>query len=280
MNSSASRKKILIQIITYTILVFISLTILYPLAITVISAFMPGNLMAFKLNISSKWTLENFNRLINTTLYVTWYRNTLTIALFTMLIQLIIVSLAGYTYSRFRFSGRKNSLKFFLIVQMIPTMAAFTAFYVMGLMINGLDKYWYITLIYIGGGIPMNTWLMRGYFDTVPISLDEAARIEGAGRLRVFWQIILPLVRPMIAVQALWAFMTPFGEYMLARFLLRSSDALTVSVGLQTFVADPRTQKVALFAAGAILVSLPIVILFFVLQKNFVSGLTSGGAKE
>jgi arabinogalactan oligomer/maltooligosaccharide transport system permease protein len=224
--------------------------------------------------------LENFRKLFEDTLYSTWYKNTLIIAFFTMMIQVTIVSLAGYTYSRFRFAGRKQSLKFFLIVQIIPTMAAFTAFYVMALLVDGLDQYWFLTLIYIGGGVPMNTWLMKGYFDTIPISLDEAAKIDGAGRPRVFWQIILPLVRPMIAVQALWAFMTPFGEYMLARFLLRTPGALTVAVGLQTFISEPRTQRVALFAAGAILISLPIVILFFFLQKNFVNGLTSGSSKE
>ena len=125
----------------------------------------------------------------------------------------------------------------------------------------------------------MNTWLMKGYFDTVPIDLDESAKLDGAGHFRIFAQIVTPLVRPMIAVQAVWAFMGPFGDFMLARFLLRSPEKITVAVGLQTFINDARNQRVALFAAGAILISLPIAILFFFLQKNFVSGLTAGGTK-
>ena len=136
-------------------------------------------------------------------------------------------------------------------MQMVPTTAALTAFYVMALLLGALDHGWFLTFLYIGGGIPMNTWLMKRYFDTVPLDLDESAKLDGAGHFRIFWQIVLPLVKPMIAVQALWAFMTPFGEYMLARFLLRSPENYTVAIGLQTFINNPLEQKVALFAAGA-----------------------------
>ena len=133
--------------------------------------------------------------------------------------------------------------------------------------------------LYVGGGIPMNAWLMKGYFDTVPMSLDESAKLDGAGHFRRFWQIVLPLVRPMVAVQALWAFMGPFGDYILSSFLLREKEYFTVAVGLQTFVSNVKNLKIAYFSAGAILIALPICILFFFLQKNFVSGLTSGGDK-
>lgn len=272
-------KRLLNKIATYLFLIFISIIIIYPLLITVTSAFKAGNLLAFRLDFTSEWTLNNFRRLFNETLYLTWYKNTLIVAISVMIIQVTIVTLAGYTYSRYRFTGRKQSLMFFLIIQMVPTMAALTAFYVMALLSKGLDQFWFLTLIYIGGGIPMNTWLMKGYFDTVPIDLDESAKLDGAGHFRIFAQIVTPLVRPMIAVQALWAFMGPFGDFMLARFLLRSPEKITVAVGLQTFINDSRNQRVALFAAGAILISLPIAILFFFLQKNFVSGLTAGGTK-
>lgn len=272
-------KRLLNKIATYAFLIAISIIVIYPLLITVTSAFKAGNLLAFRLDFSSEWTLNNFRRLFNETLYLTWYKNTLIVAISVMIIQVTIVTLAGYTYSRYRFTGRKQSLMFFLIIQMVPTMAALTAFYVMALLSKGLDQFWFLTLIYIGGGIPMNTWLMKGYFDTVPIDLDESAKLDGAGHFRIFAQIVTPLVRPMLAVQALWAFMGPFGDFMLARFLLRSPEKITVAVGLQTFINDARNQRVALFAAGAILISLPIAILFFFLQKNFVSGLTAGGTK-
>ncbi|TPE01453.1 sugar ABC transporter permease [Enterococcus sp. PF-2] len=267
------------KLFTYLFMIALSIVIIYPLLITATSAFKAGNMIAFRLDFDADWTLNNFRRLFNETPYLTWYKNTLIVAVSTMVIQVMIVTLAGYTYSRYRFAGRKSSLMVFLIVQMVPTMSALTAFYVMGLLANGLDSFWFLTLIYIGGGIPMNTWLMKGYFDTVPIDLDESAKLDGAGHLRIFWQIVLPLVKPMVAVQALWAFMGPFGEFLLARFLLRSQERLTVAVGLQTFINDARNQRVALFAAGAILIAVPIAALFFFLQKYFVSGLTSGGTK-
>ncbi|MDT2974136.1 sugar ABC transporter permease [Enterococcus casseliflavus] len=267
------------KLFTYLFMIALSIIIIYPLLITATSAFKAGNMIAFRLDFDADWTLNNFRRLFNETPYLTWYKNTLIVAVSTMIIQVMIVTLAGYTYSRYRFAGRKSSLMAFLIVQMVPTMSALTAFYVMGLLANGLDSFWFLTLIYIGGGIPMNTWLMKGYFDTVPIDLDESAKLDGAGHFRIFWQIVLPLVKPMVAVQALWAFMGPFGEFLLARFLLRSQERLTVAVGLQTFINDPRNQRVALFAAGAILIAVPIAALFFFLQKYFVSGLTSGGTK-
>ncbi|MBC1630060.1 sugar ABC transporter permease [Listeria welshimeri] len=271
--------KFLTQFFTYLFLAVLTIIILYPILITASSAFKPGNIAAFTLEWSDSWTLNNFTRLFNETLYLDWYKNTLIIAVVTMIMQVTIVTLAGYTYSRYRFKGRKNSLVFFLIIQMVPTMAALTAFYVLAMLLGALDQYWFLTLIYIGGGIPMNTWLMKGYFDTVPRDLDESAKLDGAGHFRIFAQIILPLVRPMIAVQALWAFMGPFGDFLLAKFLLRTPENLTIAVGLQTFIANPQQQKVALFAAGAILAALPICLLFFFLQKNFVSGLTAGGTK-
>lgn len=276
---SQKNSRIISRFLTYLFMIVLSIIIIYPILITISSAFKSGNIAAFNLDFNSKWTLLNFSRLFNETLYGSWYKNTLIIAISTMIVQVTVITLAGYTYSRYRFVGRKNSLLFFLIIQMVPTMAALTAFYVMALLLGALDQYWFLTLIYIGGGIPMNTWLMKGYFDTVPIDLDESAKLDGAGHFRIFAQIVLPLVRPMIAVQALWAFMGPFGDYMLAKFLLRSPENLTVAVGLQTFINDSQNQKVSLFAAGAVLIALPISVLFFMLQKNFVSGLLAGGTK-
>ncbi|MEI4326002.1 sugar ABC transporter permease [Streptococcus suis] len=279
MKVSIKTRRILNQTLTYLYLIVLSVIIIYPLLITIMSAFKSGNVVAFKLDSNINFTLDNFSKLFSETLYGTWYLNTLIIALLTMVIQTSIVVLAGYAYSRYNFIARKQSLVFFLIIQMVPTMAALTAFFVMALMLNALNQSWFLIFLYVGGGIPMNAWLMKGYFDTVPISLDESAKLDGAGHFRRFWQIVLPLVRPMIAVQALWAFMGPFGDYILSKFLLREKEFYTVAVGLQTFISDVKNMKIAYFAAGAILIALPISILFFFLQKNFVSGLTSGGDK-
>lgn len=279
MKLSVKFRRRLNHILTYLYLIALSIIIIYPLLITVMSAFKSGNVVAFKLDGSTNFTFDNFLGLFNETLYGTWYLNTLIIATVTMIVQTSIVVLAGYAYSRYNFMARKQSLVFFLIIQMVPTMAALTAFFVMALMLNALNKSWFLIFLYIGGGIPMNAWLMKGYFDTVPISLDESAKLDGAGHFRRLWQIVLPLVRPMIAIQALWAFMGPFGDYILSKFLLREKEFYTVAVGLQTFISDPKNLKISYFAAGSILIALPISILFFFLQKNFVSGLTSGGDK-
>ena len=279
MNSSVKFKRFINHSLTYLYLVVLSIIILYPLLITIMSAFKTGNVVAFKLDTDINFSLENFSRLFSETLYGTWYFNTIIIAVLTMIVQTSIVVLAGYAYSRYNFIARKQSLVFFLIIQMVPTMAALTAFFVMALMLNALNQSWFLIFLYVGGGIPMNAWLMKGYFDTVPMSLDESAKLDGAGHFRRFWQIVLPLVRPMIAVQALWAFMGPFGDYILSSFLLREKEYFTVAVGLQTFVNNVKNMKIAYFSAGAILIALPICILFFFLQKNFVSGLTSGGDK-
>lgn len=279
MKLSVTFRRRLNDILTYLYLIALSIIIIYPLLITVMSAFKSGNLVAFKLDGSTNFTFDNFLGLFNETLYGTWYLNTLIIATITMIVQTSIVVLAGYAYSRYNFMARKQSLVFFLIIQMVPTMAALTAFFVMALMLNALNKSWFLIFLYVGGGIPMNAWLMKGYFDTVPISLDESAKLDGAGHFRRLWQIVLPLVRPMIAIQALWAFMGPFGDFILSKFLLREKEFYTVAVGLQTFISDPKNLKISYFAAGAILIALPISILFFFLQKNFVSGLTSGGDK-
>lgn len=278
-SGSIKRGRFFKKFFTYFYMVTLSVVILYPLLITCLTAFKDSEVQAFTLNFTGPWTLNNFSELFSATLYGRWYLNTLVISFFTMVIQVAVVTLAGYTYSRYNFAGKKWSLTFFLVVQMVPMMAALTAFYVLGMLINGLDHYWYLTLIYIGGGIPMNTWLMKGYFDTVPYDFDESAKLDGAGNFTIFWKIVMPLVKPMIAVQALWAFMGPFGDFMTAKYLLREDANLTVAVGLQQFIQDPKDQQVALFAAGAILIAVPICALFFYLQKYFVTGLTAGGAK-
>ena len=126
----------------------------------------------------------------------------------------------------------------------------------------------------------MNAWLMKGYFDTVPISLDESAKLDGAGHFRRFWQIVLPLVRPMIAVQALWAFMGPFGDYILSKFLLRDEVNYTVAVGLQTFISDQKNQKIAFFCSRCYFDrGSNLYLILLPTKKNFVSGLTAGGDK-
>lgn len=276
---SQKLNRIFTKTITYIFLIFLSLIIIYPLSIAVLTAFQKTNTPAFYLDFTRELSLDNFKILFFQEKYFVWFGNTLKIAVTTMIFQVSIVTLAGYAYSRYRFVGRKQTLVFFLVVQMIPSMAALTSFYVLATLLKVIDQWWFLTILYVGGGIPMNVWLMKGYFDTIPRDLDESGRMDGAGHVRIFWQLILPLVRPMLAVQALWAFMGPFGDFLLAKFLLRAPESLTLAVALQRYVTDQKNLQYGLFSAGALLIAIPISLLFFFLQKNFVSGLTSGGTK-
>ncbi|MDG7324972.1 ABC transporter permease subunit [Streptococcus pneumoniae] len=180
------------------------------------------------------------------------------------------------------FSNMFNDSVGAINTQVLPILAKFLPFLDGALIPWKTDPTWTkIALIMMQGwlGFPYIYVLTLGILQSIPNDLYEAAYIDGAGHFRRFWQIVLPLVRPMVAVQALWAFMGPFGDYILSSFLLREKEYFTVAVGLQTFVNNAKNLKIAYFSAGAILIALPICILFFFLQKNFVSGLTSGGDK-
>ena len=160
-TNSLKMKRFWTQFWTYFYLAVLSVIILFPLAVTISSAFRPGNVTAFTLDFATEWTFANFERLFSDTLYGKWYLNTLIVAVLTMAIQVTVITLTGYAYSRYNFIGRKKSLMFFLIIQMVPTMAALTAYFVMAWLFNALNQYWFLILIYVGGGIPMNAWLMK-----------------------------------------------------------------------------------------------------------------------
>jgi arabinogalactan oligomer/maltooligosaccharide transport system permease protein len=211
--------------------------------------------------------------------YLKWYWNSLKISTLTMIFSVLLVSLTAYSFSRYRFVGRKNGLMMFLILQMIPNFAALIAIFILALLTGLIDTHLGLTLVYVGGQIPMNTWLMKGYLDTIPRELDESAKIDGAGHLRIFFQIIMPLAKPIIAVIALFTFIAPFGDFILASVLLRSKEKYTLTVGLYDMVAKQFGNEFTTFAAGSVLIAVPISILFLSFQKYFVSGLTAGSTK-
>ncbi len=196
-----------------------------------------------------------------------------------MALTVLLVSLTAYSFSRYRFIGRKNGLMTFLILQMIPNFAALIAIFVLALLTKLLDTHIGLILVYVGGQIPMNTWLMKGYLDTIPKELDESAKMDGAGHFRIFFQIVMPLATPIIAVVALFSFIAPFADFIIASILLRSKEMYTLPVGLYDMVAKQFGSEFTTFAAGSVLIAIPIAILFLFFQKYFVSGLTAGGTK-
>lgn len=267
---------------TYLLLGFMCLIIIYPLLWTIGASFNPGNSLVSTSLIPKNPTLSHYSRLFageGTLLYQQWYFNSLKISLFTMSLSLICVSFTAYAFSRFRFTGRKNGLMLFLLLQMIPQFSALIAIFVLAQMLGLINSHWLLILIYVGGQIPMNTYLMKGYFDSIPIDLDESAKIDGASNTRIFWQILIPLSRPMLAVVAMNGFTGPLGDFALSSVLLRNPEYYTLPIGLYKLVTDKMGASYTTFAAGAILISIPIALVFLLLQKHFVSGLTAGGTK-
>ncbi|RDY71554.1 sugar ABC transporter permease [Halobacillus trueperi] len=276
-----NRQRVLQLTFSYIVILAMIAIILYPILWIVGSSFNPGNSLSGSSIIPKDATLKHYKELFDPAQsdYLIWYWNTIKICVLTMLLSVALVCMTAYSFSRFRFVGRKNGLMTFLILQMIPNFAALIAIYALANLTGLLDTHLALILVYTGGAIPMNTYLMKGYLDTIPKELDESARMDGAGNLRIFWQIVMPLAKPMIAVICLFTFITPFTDFILARILLRSEDKFTLAVGLYEMIADQFGNEFTLFAAGSVLIAVPISLLFLSLQKYFVSGLTAGGTK-
>lgn len=269
--------------ISYAILFAWSLAILLPLSDMIISAFNGRQEQYLMLNDNFIFSLKHFDYLFNETLYFTWVKNTIFIAVVTAILTLLIVSFTGFAYSRYRFKGRKASLMAIMLIQTIPAFAGITAYYTMHTIISSImpvfSRQMMLILIYAGGGIAGNTFILKGYIDSISTELDDAARIDGCSSMQVYRLIIMPIAKPMLAIIALWSFIGPFMDYLLPRVLLTSPESYTLAAGLFTLINDFRTLNQPAFAAGGLLTAVPIVALFIILQKQLVSGLSSGSVK-
>jgi ABC-type maltose transport system permease subunit len=217
--------------------------------------------------------------------YLLWVWNSIIISLSVAVIQLLVVALASYAISRFRFTGKKASLMVILTVQVFPGTMAMVALYLLLQYLGGLvpalgiDRKIGLILIYLGGGIPFNIWLVKGYFDTIPKALEESAMIDGATYWQAFTMIIMPLVRPILAVVTILSFVGQYNEFVLASVVLTSHSNFTLPVGLRFFVNAQQDARFGVFAACSIMGSLPIVVLWLALQNQIISGLTGGSVK-
>ena len=275
------RQKLIRLTLSYVAIGIMFAIILYPVAWIIGSSFNPGQSLSGSSIIPKNATLAHYKELfdLEKSNYMLWYWNSLKVSLSTMVLTVLLVSLTAYSFSRYRFTGRKNGLMTFLILQMIPNFAALIAIFVLALLTKLLDTHIGLILVYVGGQIPMNTWLMKGYLDTIPKELDESAKMDGAGHLRIFFQIVMPLAKPIIAVVALFSFIAPFADFIIASILLRSEKMYTLPVALYDMVAKQFGAEFTTFAAGSVLIAVPIALLFLFFQKYFVSGLTAGGTK-
>ncbi|GAA0348656.1 sugar ABC transporter permease [Bacillus horti] len=265
----------------YLFVGMIIVAIMYPLLWTVGMSLNPGTSMYSTSMIPDTPSLEHYKWLFTSpnSDYLIWYKNSVMVAIVNSVVSVVLTSLIAYAFSRYRFVGRRYGLYAFLLLQMFPSIMAMVALYILINMLGLYDTLYGLMLVYIGGQIPFNAWLVKGYFDTIPKDLDEAAKIDGAGHFGVFFKIILPLAKPILAVVALFNFMAPFVDFLLPRIILRNPDNFTLAVGLFNFINQQFDTNFTRFAAGSILIAIPIALVFLFLQRYLISGLTAGGTK-
>ena len=219
--------------------------------------------------------------------YGIWFWNTIKISVTTAALTVLICSISAYAFSRFRFKGRRGLLLSVFLIHVFPNsltmVATFLLIQAIGLFLPsfGLNSHGGLILVYLGGAMGINTWLMKGYFDSVPRSLDESARIDGASNWQIYRRIIMPVVRPILTVVALISFIGAYSDFLIPQIVLQDTRQFTIAVGLTLFVRGGEySRDWGIFAAGALIGAVPVVVLYLFLQKYLVRGLTSGAVKE
>ncbi len=272
-------KKFFEAFFTYLGLLIIAFIFLFPVLWLVLASFSEsGSMYTFKGFFPSSYSVQTFVKLFTDTEmynYPRWFGNTMLIAVGSALLGGLLVILTAYVMSRFRFPARKTIMKITMILGMFPSFMAMTAVYLLMTQLNMIDKLWGLILIY-SAGAPMGYLTQKGFFDTIPNSMYEAARIDGATNLTVFIRITLPIAMPMIVYTLLTSFTWPWSDFILPKLLLKDKDLYTVAVGLMS-LGD---TEFARFAAGSVFIAVPIIILYFFLVKYMVNGLTAGAVKE
>lgn len=260
---------------------------LYPALLIISASLSPTGRLIGTGIISEGASLENYYALFNDPFnpFGLWLWNSVKISTITTVLSVIITAFASYAFSRFRFAGRRNLLLSLILVQVFPNLLAIVAIFLLLLQLGnyipwlGLNTHGGLILVYLGGSLGLSVWLMKGFFDSIPRELDESAKVDGASDWQIFWQIIMPLVRPILAVIAVLNFIGTFGDFLLASVLLQRTEQYTFMVGLYQFIQGNYNENWGVFAAGSVIGALPIVVVYLLLQDYIVSGLTAGAVK-
>ncbi|MCP4571887.1 MAG: sugar ABC transporter permease [bacterium] len=276
------------------LLVMVVITV-YPILWVLSVAFSGGQSLAFadlppdpgvldRLRAIVPWpeqlTWSNFSDVFSQQPFGRWLLNSTIVAGATTLCGVFLASTAGYAFSRFKFPGRRAGMMGFLVSQMFPGTLTLVPLYIIIVVWLELgSNFLGLILLYSTTAIPFCVWMLKGYFDTIPIELEESAKMDGASALTIFYRIILPLSKPAIAVTALFSFMTAWNEFVLALTIMDQEIMYTAPVGLRFFVGGYAEQQWGYFAAGSIVAALPVMILFLILQRYLISGLTAGAVK-
>ncbi len=259
----------------------------FPVLYVVSNAFNPAGTLTGSNNLFQSFSLVGFERLLSNPdrPFWLWFANTMIIGAAVALGTVFMGALAAYAFSRLRFAGRRFGLLSLLLIQMFPQVLAVIAIFLLLSNIGevfpaiGLNTRIGLIMVYLGGALGVNTYLMYGFFNTVPTSIDEAARIDGAGHARIFFTIILRLVFPILVVVGLLSFIAVTGDFVVASVVLSEPDTKTLAVGLFDIISNDRSADWGTFSAGAVLASLPVLLIFIFLQRFIVSGLTAGAVK-
>lgn len=271
----------------HVIAMFLSLFALFPLAYVLSASLNPHGTLTGSNSLFSEVGIGSYARLLTSGQYpfMQWFANSLVIGLTTGVCAVFLGALAAYAFSRMRFRGRRIGLLSLVLVQMFPQLLAVVAIFLLLSKLGdvfpafGLNSSLGLIMVYLGGALGVNTYLMYGFFTSVPTEIDEAAKIDGAGHARVFFSIILRLVAPILAVVGLLSFIASINDYVIASVVLIDSEKQTLAVGLYRMVSNPNYADWSAFAAGAIMAAVPVVVLFLFLQRYIVSGLTAGAVK-
>lgn len=271
----------------HVVAIVVSAFALFPLLYVVSASLNPRGTLTGSNQLFSAIGIDSYVRILSDPQnpYGTWFLNTLLIAVVTGAVTVFIGACAAYAFSRMRFAGRRVGLVTIVVVQMFPQLLAVVAIFLLMSTLGdwfpaiGLNTHTGLILVYLGGALGVNTYLMYGFFNTIPKEIDEAARIDGAGHARIFFTIILRLVAPILAVVGLLSFIGTVNEYVIASVMLVDVEQQTLVVGLTKLVANPRYADWSAFSAGAVMAAIPVMILFLFLQKYIVGGLTAGATK-
>ena len=277
------RKNAISNTIIYIVLILMSIIWLIPFVFILLESFRCESTWQVGYIIPKKWGLDNYINLIKNTNFLKWYANTFIIASCAAVFQTIVVLSVSFTLSRIDFKGRKFLMNVCLILGMFPGFLTLIVLYNVLSGLNLTGPHAVPGLIIIGlAGSGMGYYVSKGYFDTIPRSLDEAAKVDGATRFQIFYKVIMPLAKPIVIYTILTAFMGPWGDFMFAKYIAHGyEDGMNVAVGLQNMIATSGSlaKNYTMFCAGGVLVAIPIAVLFMLLQKYYVEGVTGGAVK-
>ncbi len=268
------------KIAAYIILTIFTLFAIYPILVVITISLRPGDRLLSKslALIPDNATIESYVRLFTTEPFLLWLGNSMLVSGAVMIVGVGLAATAGYAFSRYKFVGKEAAMFGLITTQMFPLTMLLLPLFIMLIKLKLYDSYLGLIIAYSATALPFTTWQMKGYYDTIPFSLEEAAYIDGCNQFATFWRIVLPLAAPALVITALFSFMAAWSEYLVAAVLIQDQSLFTLPLGLKTFQSAMETSW-GLYSAGAIMVSLPVVVLFLFLSRWLISGLTLGSVK-